>query len=328
MSVLQSPRVSIVIPVYNAARFVSRAIESSLQQTFPGVETVVVNDGSRDNTEEICLSYGGKIVYLLQPNGGPGAARNTGIETATGEILGFLDADDQLAPNMVTDLMKGFAAYPQAGAVSGSYFVLDDSGKGRRLPLPRVMLPNGQIMGLIEHFFLKYTRQNPTCVGAVLVKRSVIETVGGFQEGLNHGEDIEMWSRVAGKFPWVYVDKLVHYYHLSSLTSISQTVKVNVVDEFCRSVFSEDLMRKFVDAEKWDDYRYFRKLQFLACLRYHISRITPQEILALYQHVHPVPHDLKMHMGKALTRCPEGCLDLLGRIINTYRWVKKKIPIW
>ena len=98
--------VSIIIPCFRQGRYLREAIDSSLTQTHPGVEVVVVNDGSDDNTDEVARNYGDRITYVSQKNSGLPAARNAGIRAATGDYLLFLDSDDRLHTNGVAALLS------------------------------------------------------------------------------------------------------------------------------------------------------------------------------------------------------------------------------
>ena len=98
--------VSIIIPCFNSAEWISEAIESALNQTWSSVEVVVIDDGSTDNSTEIIKKFGDSISWETQPNGGGALARNRGIELATGEWVQFLDADDLLLPDAVEHKLK------------------------------------------------------------------------------------------------------------------------------------------------------------------------------------------------------------------------------
>ena len=91
--------VSCVIPVFNGERYLRQAIESVLAQTYPGIEVIVVDDGSTDGSPTVAQSFGGRVTYLRQDNGGASAARNAGIRHASGTLIGFLDADDLWEPD-------------------------------------------------------------------------------------------------------------------------------------------------------------------------------------------------------------------------------------
>src|SRR5437868_12767968 len=105
----EAPLVSIIIPCYNQAEFLSEAIDSALAQTYRPIEVLVVNDGSPDETEKVARSYGERIEYISRDNGGLSAARNTGIARARGCYLKFLDSDDQLHPAQIARQVEALA---------------------------------------------------------------------------------------------------------------------------------------------------------------------------------------------------------------------------
>src|SRR5437016_1233967 len=109
--------VSAVIPAYNYARFVCRAVDSVLAQTYPHLECIVVDDGSTDNTLEVLAPYGDHIRVITQKNAGLSAARNTGVRNAGGEYVGFLDADDWWQPQKIAKQVALAEKRPELGAI-------------------------------------------------------------------------------------------------------------------------------------------------------------------------------------------------------------------
>lgn len=93
---------SIIVPVYNAEKYLDKCISSILEQTYHNIELILVNDGSTDKSEQICIEYAkndNRIIYLKQSNAGPSASRNNGISRSKGDYIQFLDADDYLDKN-------------------------------------------------------------------------------------------------------------------------------------------------------------------------------------------------------------------------------------
>lgn len=107
------PLVSILINNYNYGCFIAEAIESALNQTYPHVEVIVVDDGSTDNSHEIIKKYEGKIIPILKENGGQASAFNVGFAASRGEIICFLDADDLFVPEKVAEIVEIFNQHPQ-----------------------------------------------------------------------------------------------------------------------------------------------------------------------------------------------------------------------
>lgn len=184
---------SVIMPAYNAAATIERALNSCLQQTRKPDEIIVVNDGSRDHTETILLKqFGGGIRYIAQENGGPAKARNTGIAAARGSHLLFLDADDEWHLDKLRVLENILQQHPEAHFIYHPYTLspLDfDAGQ--------------QDLSIAPYPFLKLLLSNPICPSCVLLKRH--EGIQ-FNERMHHMEDYDLWLREAYNQP-VYLLK-------------------------------------------------------------------------------------------------------------------------
>jgi len=199
---MSHPCISIIVPCYNQAHFLSDAIESLLQQTFTDWECIIVNDGSTDNTEEIAQDLSRedeRIRVITQQNKGLSAARNTGGYYAKGEFLQFLDADDKIEMSKLAIQLEYLKSHPEIDVVfsDARYFTTED--------------PQLREHGFIEHqmkcswiaalwekpgsCFEKLLSQCIFAVNCPLVKRSVFESVGFWNENLEALEDWEFWLR-------------------------------------------------------------------------------------------------------------------------------------
>lgn len=123
------PRVSVIIPTYNRATLVVAAIDSVLQQTYRDTEIIVVDDGSTDDTEARLAAYGSRIVYLKQANGGIDAARNRGLDAATGEYVALLDSDDLWLDFKLELQVALLDHFPEVGFVHSEFFIFKESGE-------------------------------------------------------------------------------------------------------------------------------------------------------------------------------------------------------
>ncbi len=199
--------VSVIIPTYNNGRFIADAIQSVLQQTFNIHEIVVVDDGSTDKTEDIVRSFGDKVRYIKQHNAGVSAARNTGIENTTGEIIAFLDADDIWLSEKIEKQVAKFAEDEQVGLVHCAMREFDDqTGETIAMHLEGGEGWVAKDIALLE----KPVIAGPG--GSIVVRRDVIEDVGGFDTRLKNGEDWEFCLRVAKKYKVGFVrEPLVDY---------------------------------------------------------------------------------------------------------------------
>jgi glycosyltransferase involved in cell wall biosynthesis len=186
-----NPVVSVIIPAYNAAWCIRRALDSVLAQTFTDFELIVVNDGSRDETLAVIAEYGDAVRVVDKANGGLSSARNAGVRAARGNYVAFLDADDWWLPEKLQRQVALMQSDASLGFCSTAARVEDPDGKELNIwACPRWSGP------LLEHLF----RENAAVAGSgsgVLVKRDVLMQVGDFDESLRSLEDIDMWMRLA-----------------------------------------------------------------------------------------------------------------------------------
>lgn len=183
--------VSIVIPAYNAAGWVARAIDSALAQTYEKREILVVDDGSTDATPEVLKGYGNHIHVLHQPNGGLSSARNLGIRSASGEYVAFLDADDHWMPEKLVRQVEHMQG---------------DSRLGFCSTRTRVVSPAGEVIGswecpvpegtLLRTLFTRHAAVAGSG-SSVLARRRHFGQAGLFDVSLRSLEDIDMWMRLA-----------------------------------------------------------------------------------------------------------------------------------
>lgn len=165
---------------FQCEAFLGEALASVLGQTLPPEEVIVVDDGSTDGTQDVARSFGGRVRVVSRPNGGPGAARNTGLAEARGDWIAFLDGDDAWTEDKTRLQLEAAAQHPSAGLVFGH---------ARNLVAPRgVTLAVARARG--EH------SANPGyVVGAMLARREALLSVGPFPEDLRLGEFVDWYAR-------------------------------------------------------------------------------------------------------------------------------------
>jgi glycosyltransferase involved in cell wall biosynthesis len=197
-----APLVSVVVPTYNYGHFIAQTLESLRAQTYPNWECVVVDDGSSDDTRAVVARHAAedaRIKYLWQRNRRQGAAKNNGIRNSAGEYLQFLDADDLIEPLKLERQVEFLERHPEVGIVYGGvrFFLTEDAGARLHSMWgdDRPWMPGTSGEG--REVLLALTRANIMAVNSPLVRRSVVDAVGLFDERLPPAEDWDYWIRCA-----------------------------------------------------------------------------------------------------------------------------------
>jgi glycosyltransferase involved in cell wall biosynthesis len=179
------------MPVYNRAHLLGRAIRSVLAQTFVDLELLVVDDGSSDGTADVVGSFGDPRLRLvrLPRRGGVGRARNVGIGQARGDLVAFLDSDDEWLPSKLEQQIARLRQHSAGHTFVSCQFVRYND-LTRRVTAPVSAFPRGD-------FFDQIVRGRAPIPSCVVVPRSALEEVGGLDEGLPSFNDHELWLRLA-----------------------------------------------------------------------------------------------------------------------------------
>jgi len=276
------PRVSVIIPSYMSAPFISEALDSVFAQTFSDYEVIVVNDGSPDtpSLEAALVPYLARIHYLTQMNKGPSAARNRGILHARGEFVAFLDSDDLWFPDFLRAQVSFLESHPQVDASLADVLVFGETGE-----TPWRLLTKG--CPNILAFSQMLRRQGGQIPSAAAARRLRVIEVGMFDEGLRYAEDLEFFVRIC--FP----DRAVGYLgqmlvkrrqHPGSLTSDPRNRRWRIgetealrrlgekldLDESQRKVLDEEIAAAGAALALDDAYQHIAAHEFaraVQCLR-------------------------------------------------------------
>ncbi len=232
---MQTPKVSIVIPVYNGSNYLANAIDCALQQTYENTEVIVVNDGSTDGgkTEAIALSYGDKIRYYRKENGGVSSALNYGIQKMTGQYFSWLSHDDAYAADKVEKSVALLAAHDafdkKVIAFTGGYHI-DASGQRlhdfQKIFDAETMYSGPEVLDIMTHS----GTLNGCCM---LIPRSAYQEAGYFHEDLRYSQDSLMWYQI-----------FLSGYSLISdnLPNVMNRIHGNQVSHLRRELFSRDAL--------------------------------------------------------------------------------------
>ena len=202
------PLVSVVIPVFNSSRYIGGALRSVFAQTFEDYEVIVVDDGSddRDALLQTLAEFTGRVQYVRQENGGPAKARNTGVARACGELIAFLDADDEWSPDKLAMQVQYFREHPDTGLLHSA--VIDGTRDGA--------VPGPPRPAFCELYHTDFYIRTLT----VMLPRRIFNEVGGFDERREiHVEDWDLWLRIAVHHPIGYIATPLAYHRRGGLMS-------------------------------------------------------------------------------------------------------------
>lgn len=221
--------ISVVIPSYNCANYLAYAIESALSQSYVQTEIIVVDDGSTDNTKEVVRKYNGRIKYIHQDNKGLPGARNRGITEASGQFIAFLDADDRWRPNKLKYQVQVMETLPAVNIVFSDFSIFDEQGHKEesyfykafpffiesRYTINDIFNRNYKILKdetgeeIVVYYgqIAKYLfRGNFILPSSVVIRKSAIDRVGGFDENYKVAEETEFFLRFCTLNDAAFVD--------------------------------------------------------------------------------------------------------------------------
>ena len=265
---------SVIIPLYNKAPYVAKAIESVLGQTYRDFEVIVIDDGSTDQSLEVAKTFENKSITIIsQPNSGVSTARNNGVKIAKYPYICFLDADDWWHPTFLEKMKRLITDFPDAGIYGRGYYIVKN-GQERIAPIG---VPQGFEQGIIDYceVYAK-TLCMPLWTGAVIVPKYIFDEEGGFKSQLKLGEDFDLWIRIALKNKVILVNKPLAYYN--------QDVDVNNRGVAVHKIYSPENHYIFnldylYDNEK-NNHRLkilLDKLRVYILLKYRMQKAFPKE---------------------------------------------------
>jgi len=225
-----SPLVSIIIPVYNGSNYLKAAIDSALAQTYKNTEIVVINDGSKDDgaTLRIALSYGKKIRYFEKSNGGVASALNFGIQQMRGEYFSWLSHDDLYYPNKIESQLEFYkkGIVKDDTILYSNYTIINASGKIQsNAVLDQALLKFKKLYGLYRGCLNGCT---------LLVPKSILDNLGGFDEKLRYTQDYDLWFRASENhcfyhIPYFLVKTRIHKNQDSRKRNIDAEKEANLL---------------------------------------------------------------------------------------------------
>jgi glycosyltransferase involved in cell wall biosynthesis len=241
--------VSVIIPTYNRARLLERAVNSVLKQTFRDFELIVVDDASQDNTgqSKFLKDHAGKLLYYCLPsNRGVSAARNFGVQKSRGEWIAFLDSDDEWFPEKLEKHLAWHSKHP-GYRISQTQEIW--VRKGVRVNPPKT---HKKILGFQFKENLKRCMITPS---SVMIEKKLLDETGGFNEDFPGCEDYDLWLRITGRYPVGLVDEFLltryggHADQLSSTIPVLDRFRIQSMESILQDKALSDEQRGFVRDE-------------------------------------------------------------------------------
>lgn len=226
-------KVSIVTPVYNAEKYIAKSIESVLNQTYQDFELIIINDGSKDNSEQIIQKYlnDTRIKYFPQENKGESVARNRGLDIAQGEYIAFLDADDMYYPNKIEEQLNFFNKNDDVDVVYTDIQIIDELGNNQNeLKSEEIILNQNNFIASMLY------RQLIPGPAAIMLRRKCIDNGLRYPENYLNAEDYMFTIQLALNFNFRYLPKKLYFYrrHKNNLTNNH----IKQVESECRIIKS------------------------------------------------------------------------------------------
>lgn len=231
---MTQPTVSIILPVYNGARYLAAAIESVLAQTYRAIQLIIVNDCATDNSDQIIRRYlhDPRITYRTNnTNLGVATSRNVALECATGELIAFHDQDDLWLPVNLELKVAAFRNHPEVGLLHSRYARID--AQGALLPAYRVLAEDEfgnssaqvNVANVFEEIFVSNDIQPLTSV----VPKKVLDEVGWFNPDLPGVDDYELWLRIARRHLVGHLQTITGYWRMHSAQQSKQGYKMLLI---------------------------------------------------------------------------------------------------
>ena len=313
------PRVSVVVPAYNAEQYLTECLDSILAQEVPALEVIVVDDGSTDGTKRLVAAFGARVRYVWQPNSGAcSAPRNHGARIATGEYLSFFDADDVMCPGKLSAQLAILQRQPASQLVVSDYVNFDGSGDfaARHFSTCPALLAAAQFSGEGDDVVLEpmeasrvLIRDNFCIASSPLFRRAAFLAAAGFDESLRASEDFDLVYRIARRAPIAVLNKVGFRRRLHGDNMSNQTLRI--IDNKIRS------RQKLLDSET--EPSLMRALQ-TAIAEFEIARCRALEDLSL-------PGSLSAY-GRAIRLAPGVALRewrVAARTLPLARWIRTTV---
>jgi len=200
---LPNIKISVIIPAYNVEKYINRSINSVLNQSFKPFEIIIVDDGSTDDTKKILEKFNDKIVYIYQENSGSSSARNLGIAKAKGDWIAFLDSDDEWVATHLENFAKTLNLFPNVNWYGAPFRMLDEKTKETLFQAKKGHLKENGCHIFFEDYMAAFPPKAYLSSPTMIIKKAIFDNVGGFNVTKKTAVDVDMWFRIALKYPQI-----------------------------------------------------------------------------------------------------------------------------
>jgi glycosyltransferase involved in cell wall biosynthesis len=317
---MSQPTISILMPVYNGEKFLASAIDSTLAQTYPAIQLILVNDCATDNSADIIARYlpDPRITYLQnQRNAGVATSRNLALQHASGSYIAFHDQDDLWLPNKLELQMAALQQHPEIGLLHTRYARIDSAGQ--LFPEYRTLAQDAfgnpaaaTVVGdVFEEIFISNDIQPLTSI----IPKAVLDAVGWFNPDLPGVDDYELWLRIARRYPIAHLQTITGYWRQHAAQQSKQgytmlLIRLKALDIFLAAdpdaaskVDRSAFVARMHGMNRGAANHYFYNLQDYAAARGYFRKA-----LALK------PGDIDSRLKLAYCALPDPARDLIRRI--------------
>ena len=196
-------KISAIIPAYNVEKYINRSINSALNQTYKPFEIIVIDDGSSDNTAKLVKDYENDVRYIFQANQGSSSARNLGIEKAKGDWIAFLDSDDEWIETHLENFAKTHKLYPEIKWYGAPFKMLNDISRKIIFEVKKIHIEDVNCHTKFEDYMIAFPPKAYLSSPTMIIYKLVFDDVGDFNTLKKTAVDVDMWFRIALKYPQI-----------------------------------------------------------------------------------------------------------------------------
>jgi glycosyltransferase involved in cell wall biosynthesis len=316
--------ISAVIPAYNAAKYIGRAIDSVLMQSRAADEIIVVDDGSTDGTGDVVSAYGSKVKYIRQENAGASAARNAGIKAAACEWIAFLDSDDEWLKGHLQTQMELLKRNPELVWSTGNFYrcLCGENKRGVEIAPAKA---KQELCGkdYTDDYFDACIAGVGGWTGTMVIKRNALIEAGLFRKEQVRANDLDMWWRLAFRYPEIgYAAKPLAIYHMGTPDSIAQGY-------FPAELYCELINRHRVLAAEYGRCDVFERFASVIIRRWMRAMLFDargkdiREMMNRFKELLPAYYRMTMQMLTAFPKTTAGGCHLISRIVRALNLRRK-----